>query len=204
MQKGEPWGAEGVVPDDVVVVGSDAEARVTLEAARRERRPMPPLGLLGGDLCRTVGGRGDPGRLRAGASATLLRCDLGEALVDGRVRLFVAHVVVRGRSLWRGPVTAVMNAQYVGRRDVAPRAHPGDGLLDLVEVDGSMSLGDRWKAWRRLPSGTHVPHPRIAARRAAAVQLDVSGRRVVIDGEAQPAAHALSLRIDPGALTVVV
>jgi hypothetical protein len=187
-----------------VVVRSDAEARAALEAARRERRAAPLLGLLGGDLCRTVGGRGDAARLREGATATLLRCDLGEALVDGKVRFFVAHVVVRGRTLWRGGATAAMNAQYLGRWDVAPRAHPGDGALDVVEVDPAMGLGDRWKAWRRLPSGTHVPHPRLATRRAGAVQLDVAGRRVVIDGEVQPPARTLSLRLDPGALLVAV
>ncbi len=183
---------------------SDAEARAALEAARRERRPLPALGLLGGDLCRTVGGRGDASRLQPGAAATLLPCDLGEALVDGRVRLFVAHVVVRGPTAWRGGLTAVMNAQYRGRWDVAPRAHPGDGTLDVVEVDAAMGIGDRWKAWRRLPSGTHVPHPAITVRRSKAVQLDVTGCRVLVDGERQPPARVLSLRLDPGALLVAV
>lgn len=196
LRPGEAWGEPGALPDGAVVVRSDADARAELEAARRDGRPYPPLGLLGGDLCRTLGGRG--------ALATTARCDLGVALVDGKVRLFVAHVIVRGRTLWRGGVTAVMNAQYVGRDDVAPRAHPGDGVLDVVEVDAAMSVGDRWKAWRRLPSGTHVPHPRIAVRRAAALQLDVGGRRVVIDGQVLAPAHALSVRVEPGALLVVV
>jgi hypothetical protein len=179
-----------------VVVESDAEAAAVLEAARRDGRPLPPLGLLGGDLCRTLGGRG--------ALATVARVDLGEALVDGRLRLFLAHAVVRGRTLWRGPITAVLNAQFVGRLDVAPRAHPGDGQLEVVEVDAGMGVSERWKAWRRLPSGTHVPHPAIAVRRAGALQLDVAGRRVVLDGVRLPPARTLSVRVEPDAVEVHV
>jgi hypothetical protein len=196
VRKGEPWGSLGSLPDGGVVVGSDSEARAVLEGARRDGQPYPPLGLTGGDLCRTLGGRG--------ALATATRCDVGVALVDGKVRLFVAHVLVRGRSLWRGSAVGVLNAQYVGRWDVAPRAHPGDGKLDVVEVEASLSLGDRWKAWRRLPAGAHVPHPRIATRQVPAVQLDVGGRRVLIDGEVVAGAHTLSVRVEADALTVVV
>ena len=196
ISKGEAWGEPGSLPDGAVVVSSDAEASSALEAARREGRPSPPLGLTGGDLWRTLGGRG--------ALSTVVRCDLGEVLVDGRLRLFVAHVVVRGRTLWRGSALAVMNAQYVGRWDVAPRSHPGDGKLDLVEVAQTMSIGDRWKAWRRLPTGTHVPHPAIKERRVTAIQLDVASQQVVLDGRSIAGAKALSVRVEPDALTVVV
>lgn len=203
IRPGDPWGDAGELPEGTVVVHSDAGAGAALEAARREGRPFPPLGLLGGDLCRTLGGRGDEARLRSPA-VTVARVDLGEALVDGRVRLFVAHLVVRGRTLWRGGITAACNAQYVDGWDVAPRAHPGDGELDVVEVDPGMALGERWKAWRRLPSGTHVPHPSIHARRTKAVQVDVDGRLVVVDGVAVRGARTVSLRVVPGALTVAV
>jgi hypothetical protein len=202
VEKGRAWGAPGPLPDGAVVVRSDAEARAALEAARRERRPLPALGLLGGDLCRTLGGRGDEARLR-GDAAVLAPTDLGEVLLDGKVRYFVAHVVVR-RGWWRGPLVAAMNAQFLGRWDVAPRAHPGDGLLDVVEVEAAMSPAERWKAWRRLPAGAHVPHPRISVRRVPAVQLDVAGLGVWIDGEKQPPAHALSIRLEPDALQVAV
>jgi hypothetical protein len=199
IRKGELWGEPGSLPEGGVVVRSDAEAREVVTAARRAGTEIPPLGLLGGDLCRTLGGRGDRRRLEGG-DVTLATVDVGEVLLDGRVRFFVAHAVVRGRSLWRDPVVAVMNAQFHGRWDVAPRSHPGDGLLDVVEVDAGMGLGDRWKAWRRLRSGTHVPHPSIAVRRVAALQLDVGGLRVELDGVRQPPAEALSIRLRPDAL----
>lgn len=203
ISKGSAWGAPGVLPAGGVVVRSDAEARTALEAARRERRPYPALGLLGGDLCRTAGGAGAEARLHDG-SGTVLPVDLGEALVDGRLLLFVAHAVVRGRSRWRGRVVAAMNAQFVGRWDVAPRAHPGDGLLDVVEVEEAMGVGERWKARARLRSGTHVPHPSIRVRRVDAVQLDGEGQSLWLDGERIGPFRTLSLRLEPDALTVVV
>lgn len=202
VEKGTPWGAVGPVPGGAVVVRSDGEARAALEAARRARTELPALGLLGGDLCRTLGGTGDEARLR-GAAALVAPADLGEVLLDGKVRYFVAHVVVR-KGWWRGAITAAMNAQFLGRWDVAPRAHPGDGLLDVVEVAAGMPVGERWKAWRRLPAGAHVPHPSIVVRRVPAVQLDVDGLGVWIDGERQPPARALSIRLQPDAITLAV
>ena len=87
-------------------------------------------------------------------------------VADGRRLTAVAHVVARGRTWWRGPIVAVMNAERIGRVGRRPRAHPNDGQLDVVEVDAAMSLRARWQARRRLPNGTHVPHPAIAMSRA--------------------------------------
>src|SRR5690606_21746422 len=66
IRKGEPWGEPGALPEDGIVVRSDAEARAVVTAARRAGEPVPPLGLLGGDLCRALGGTGDEARLRSG------------------------------------------------------------------------------------------------------------------------------------------
>jgi diacylglycerol kinase family enzyme len=87
---------------------------------------------------------------------------------------------------------------------VAPRAHPNDGLVDLVEFAAAMGPGERWKAWRRLPAGAHVPHPAIKARRASAFQLDAGGRHVWIDGVDLGPAGTLSVRVEPDALTCAV
>src|SRR5690606_7403291 len=128
----------------------------------------PEIGLLGGDLCRTVGGRGDGARLRTG-EATRLSIDVAPAEIDGEEHWFVAHRVAR-RSWWRGRGAAVMNAQWIGAWDVAPRSHPNDGLLDVFDSD--LGFDDRLKARRRLPTGTHVPHPGIRQRRVRSLELD--------------------------------
>jgi hypothetical protein len=200
IERGQPWGEPGALPSDAVIVRSDAEARGVVERARRAGADVPPLGLLGGDLCRTVGGAGDEARLRS-ADAVHLPVDVGAVLIDGRLHWFVAHLVARKR-WWRGRVYVAMNAEYLGRWDVAPRSHPNDGLLDTFDV--SMSVGDRLKARSRLAAGTHLPHPAIKERRVSAAQVDVGGLDVWLDGELVGPAHSLSIRVEPDALVCVV
>ena len=90
-----------------------------------------------------------------------------------------------------------------GRWDVAPRAHPGDGLLDTLDLQ--LSLGDRLKARQRLPSGTHVPHPGIRERRVGALQVSFARPLDVwLDGERVRRATHLSLRLEPAAVRCVV
>lgn len=200
IEKGAPWGEPKPLPGDGVAVRSDAEARAIVERARRVGEPVPPLGLLGGDLCRTVGGAGDEARLHS-PEATTLPVDIGAVLIDGRLHWFVAHLVARKR-WWRGRVFVAMNAEFIGRWDVAPRSHPNDGLLDTFDV--TMSVGDRLKARSRLATGTHLPHPGIKQRRTDAIQLDANGLDIWLDGENVGPARTLSIRVEPDALTCVV
>lgn len=201
VEKGVDWGGTGPVPDDLLVVRTDAEARAAVVAARTAGRPLPVLGLLGGDLARTLGGRGgDPARLRA--TGTLATVDLGVAVLDGETHPFVAHLVAR-RSWSRGRVVAVMGAQFLGTWDVAPRAHPGDGRLDVL--DGDLGLGDRWKARARLPAGTHVPHPGIEQRRVARWETTFARPTPVrLDGEVVGSVRRLAVAVEPDVLRVVV
>lgn len=200
IEKGRPWGAPGPLPEDGVVVHSDAEARAVVEEARARGRPYPPLGLLGGDLWRTLGGTRDEARLHSG-EATTFPVDLGEVLVDGRLSLFVAHLVAHNR-LWSRGFMA-MNCQWRGQWNLGPRAHPGDALLDTYDV--RLQPGDLTKVRARLHHGTHLPHPRIKERRARAVEIDL-GRAlpVELDGVRIGAGRTLAVRVDADALTVVI
>lgn len=201
VEKGRAWGEHGALPDDGVVVRSDAEARAVVEAARRAGERPPPLGLLGGDLCRTLGGRGDEARMRSD-DAIRLPVDLGAVLVDGRLHWFVAHLVAR-RSWWRGRMVAVMNAQWLGAWNLAPRAHPNDGRVDVLDAD--LALGERVKARPRLRLGTHVPHPGIGTKQVDAIQLELRPELVVhLDGVELGPARNLSVRVEPDAVVCVV
>lgn len=211
IKRGEEWGAPGALADTAPEAATDAELAALVSAAVLARLsggsgaiegPGPvEVGLLGGDLCRTVAGPGDRARLRTPA-AQRLPVDAGVvALDDGPELVFVAHVVAGRRLL--GPVVAAMNAQFVGRFDVAPRSHPNDGRLDLV--DARLGAGDRWKAWRRLPQGTHVPHPAISERRVTDAVVDLGGRLPVrVDGRRVGHARVLRFRAVPDAFTIVI
>lgn len=201
VDRGRDWGSPGVLPPGAVVVRSDADARAVVTEARREGREVPPLGLLGGDLCRTLGGRGDEGRLYSG-EAMVLPCDLGTVLLDGRLHFFVAHLVAR-RRWWWGRAFVAMNAAWLGTWNLGPRAHPGDGLLDTY--DARLAPRQALAVRARLPQGAHLPHPDIGERRVKAVQIDLDvALGVRLDGELVGAARTLSVRVEPDALTIVV
>lgn len=201
IAKGEPWGVPGPLPPDGVVVHTDAEARAVITEARRAGAPVPVLGLVGGDLCRTLGGTPNVDRLRSDA-ATTVSIDLGAVLVDGRLHWFVAHLVARHR-WWRGRVVAAMNAQYIGEWDVAPRGHPNDSRLEVL--DGALPLGQRLQARSRLRTGTHIPHPAIEVHRVAAHQIAFERPTpVYLDGVGIGSARNLSVRLEPDALTCVI
>jgi hypothetical protein len=203
IRPGEPWGrpADDAVRAAMVVCDSDAAAGELFTAARQSDGTPPAVGLVGGDLWRTLGApRGGRARLE-GPEARCFEVDVGEAVLDGSVHWFVAHLVAR-RTWWRGRAVAVMNAEFIGRWTVAPRAHPGDGLLDIVDAD--LPLSERWEARRRLPYGTHVPHPRISIRRRAAAHLELSGLRARLDGIDVGRVDHVSLCALDHALTVVI
>ncbi|HVF75776.1 MAG TPA: hypothetical protein VM938_12060 [Acidimicrobiales bacterium] len=192
IRKGSGYGEPAARPPDLVVA-SDAEARRALEQARLEGRPFPTLGLTGGDLCHTLGGEG--------SLDVAFPVDLGEVLVDGRLHLFVAHAVARTRT-W-SYAFAAMNAQWVGRWNAGPKAHPGDGLLDTYEA--RLAMGERVKVRSRLHHGAHLPHPAIKERRTAALQVDLPrALSVVLDGDDVGPARHLSLRLRPDAVRVIV
>lgn len=201
IRKGEPWGEAGTLPPDGVLVRSDEEARGVITRARRANEPVPPLGLLGGDLCRTLGGRGDEGRIRHGDAMTF-PVDLGEVLLDGRLHFFIAHLVAR-HPLWVGRSVVAMNAAFVGALNLGPKAHPNDGLLDVTIAD--LRPGELLRARARARLGAHLPHPRMSMRRVAVEQVSF-GRptSIRLDGQRVGRFRDVSIRVEPDALVVVV
>lgn len=192
IRKGSEYGEPTTDKPDVVV-DSDTGIRALLEDARRGDRPSPTVGLTGGDLCRTLGGNG--------ALSVAFPVDVGEVLVDGRLHLFAAHLVAHTH-LWSYAFVA-LNAQWRGPWNLGPRAHPGDGLLDVYEA--RLRAADRLKVRARLHHGAHLPHPGIRERRVAAVQVTLPRPLPIeLDGEVVGTGRNLSLRVRPDGLRVIV
>jgi len=194
ISKGSAYGEPGAaLPEDGVRCATDGEARRVLEAARREGRPFPVLGLTGGDLARTLGG--------TGAIDVAFPVDLGQVLVDGRLHLFIASCVVRNR--WWTRTVAVGNAQWLGEWNVWPRGHPNDGRLDLL--DAQLPAGELRKVRSRLPTGSHLPHPGIEVRRLRAETIELErALGFWLDGERIGAGSTFAFRCAPDALRVIV
>jgi len=201
--RGQAWGELGPLPDDGIVVHSDAEGAAAVAAARAMGDDPPPLGLLGGDLCRTLGGRGDATRLRTAEAARLMVDLLVVRLDGGAAHVAIAHALVHRRSWLVGPLAAVMNAAWVGEWNVAPRAHPGDGRADVLRAD--LSVGDRLKARARVRLGTHVPHPGIHTERAASGTIELARPTPVwLDGVSAGRARRIDWSLEADAVAVVV
>jgi YegS C-terminal NAD kinase beta sandwich-like domain len=199
IRKGEPWGEAVQSPDGLHLVRDDGAARAWVVHHRDAGRDIPPLGLLGGDLARTMGG-GSPGRFPG--IVTRAPVDVVRVESEGRTTWVIAHVVGR-RSWWRGEVGVAMNAQYLRGRDVAPRSHPDDGKIDLLRVAASMSLRARSQAWHRARTGTHVPHPAITVSQAGTVDWQFDRPLTLwVDGERWCTTRAVHLVVEPDALIV--
>jgi diacylglycerol kinase family enzyme len=73
-----------------------------------------------------------------------------------------------------------------------------------VETD-AMSVRQRWLARRRLPNGTHVPHPQVRERRVPVVELQFDRAvRVWLDGAAAGRATTITVHVVPDAFLVAV
>lgn len=181
-----------MVPPPVGLVSVDSDA-----GAGADARSDLPVRLTGGDVLSSLGGPS------VGPLVNRFAIDVLRIRADDDELVALAHVVARGLTWWRGPVTAVFNVDRLGRWDAAPRAHPGDGRFDVVEVDAAMSLRARWQARRRLPSGTHVPHPLIdTSQQTTASWTFEPERRLWLDGIARAPVHELEVTIEPAAAIV--
>lgn len=194
IRKGEPWGEAVEPPPELLLLDSDAAVAEAFDTADRH-----PLGARRGDLARTMGG-GTDGRF----DGTVVRApiDVLEVHADDRTYHAVAHVVAR-RAWWRGEVVLVMNAQFLGEYDVAPRSHPNDGRADVLQVDRRMGLRARLQARSRARTGTHLPHPMLHT--SSPTHFEVRFRRPLdlwVDGVERGRVTDLRVDVLPDALTI--
>ncbi|MEO6653915.1 MAG: hypothetical protein ABIP17_14805 [Ilumatobacteraceae bacterium] len=193
IEKGRPWGIEATRPADLRILGSDWELADAVSSG-----DGGPIGVSGGDLHRSLGSPPDR------AAMQRLPIDVLEVSADDATFLAVAHVVAR-RGWWRGQIVAACNVERIGEWEVAPRAHPNDGRFDVIEVDPSMTIRERWHARQRLPAAMHVPHPRIATRTARTRAWEFDRPHAIwVDGRHVADASRLQVVVRPDAFELLV
>lgn len=224
LRHGEPWGHTATSPPDVEVAGDDADlvaAAVSRPGALVRFRPSPRS-----DLARALGLGSD----RSGATEVAidaLAIDPDDRPVDpvGAVDAVNAVVLgpppdrlqwtaraaditvrVDGRAWFSGRATAVVvaNGQFLRGADLAPRGHPGDGWAEVQVY--ALTRRARRGMRRRLPTGTHLPHPDVRAGRARRVEIEVGGRRlpVEVDGRPKGRTARLGVTLVPAAIRLIV
>jgi hypothetical protein len=206
VRRGQDWGEPGSLAPEDPVAADDRE----LVALATSARPPALVGLVGGDLHRTLGAPHREAEDLRRDGGTRLVVDLGTARLTRPgggidVVVFAAHLVVR---TGRGPrflhhTFVAMNAAFTGPDNLGPRAHPGDGVLDLVE--GQLGRWDLLRSGRRRRSGTHVPHPGLTERRGrGAVRSFPGGARVSADGRDAGLAVEVEVEVLPEAIAVLI
>jgi hypothetical protein len=200
IEKGRNWGSSSPLPTDGVIVKDNKELWKKINRCKREGIDLPVFGLLGGDLWRTLGGRHQENRLY-GEDATTLDIDLGCVLLDGKIYWFCAHMLI-GSKL-KGKKFFISNVAHYGKANPTPKAHPGDGKFDMLELE--LSTIQLLKGRKRASTGSHIPHPEIKYKRVASEQFSfVKKMNVEIDGEKIGKFSNIVFRIENEALRVVI
>lgn len=198
ISKGVEWGESIDRPAEMRSAASDAEL-VELVSAGDD----PPITLSGGDLYHCVGSPSARPEMRR------LPIDLIEVTVDGDTRRAASHVLIhrplaRG-SMALGELVLISNVGWLNGRNVAPKAHPNDGKLDVIEASASFGVRQRLQAYRRLDTGTHVPHPDLRYRQLESVGFTFQVPMAVrIDGGRPTKARRVSVTVLADAASVVV
>lgn len=194
---GRPWGDRRVPPPGLQQADSDAAASALIGAGHRE------FLLTAGDMYRTIGGSGAPDHFRTVVPVDLLTVEyrIGGTIVHSWA---LAHAVFRRSSgrFGRDDVTYVMNAQYLGPWDLAPRGHPNDGRMDVVTIAADMTWRQRRLLRARLPTGTHLPHPQISTQSLTGPWSAVGPGTLILDGIAHRAVEMVEIGVEADALTV--
>lgn len=205
IEKGEPWGSVATTPFNVVTAPNEEAT------ARAVRGGATHVALLSGDLLRALGSVPTGRRLVTGQPCLQLPCDLLQVTIDDDLRTCAVGSVRIGSTL--RPRAWLTTGGFLGPLNVAPRAHPNDGVLDVLEFAPGIGVRQLASIRRRMRLGDHLPHPLLTVRRGAdyewkASEIGLHRASLTIDGRrfgrvatvrvvVQPDAFFLCVPLDP-------
>lgn len=201
IHKGQPWGQNFEVPLTTRDVDSD------WQLARGTQADIHILS--GGDVFASLG---QPSAIRIGESRTLVHIDAMECAITNDTTtysLLASSTIEIGRWLGLGRsrrYLVVTNGGLLEGRHIAPRAHPNDGLLDLMNLNASISLRDRLNSRKRARTGVHIPHPAITISRGESFSFtrEYTREKLVIDGHSISGWNSIEVKVHPDYWQVIV
>ncbi|MEP6623454.1 MAG: hypothetical protein ABJC79_03365 [Acidimicrobiia bacterium] len=226
IKPGEEWGIPTTAAADVTLRGTDAELAALVRADGLS--PLVRWSPVESEFARSVGLHPDHADTQPDTGGFELPVDAFtvEFGVDSSPRPAVnvavmgtppaklrrqhrarsVTVVIDGRAVYDGLATTVViaNGQYLDGCDLVPRGHPGDGRLEIQVY--ALGAGERGPMRRRLPSGAHLPHPRIVTGSGRIVEVGTGDRAwaVALDGHPAPTTDRLLARIRPAAIRLLI
>jgi hypothetical protein len=216
IAKGQPWGEPEDGRPDLTIAGDDTDLALAV-------RDTPPGVLVAyvpsaaSDLARAVGMR--PGAPPQGLALPMdvLELDDGRLAVSSVVlgpppdRLTAREpampvvLVLDGREQTVEGATTVVVAtgQWLRGLDLVPRGHPGDGRAEVQAY--RLGRTERRRMRARLPTGTHLPHPRIVTALATAIEVRAPrSLELELDGRTVTRAATLRVRLVPARYRLLV
>jgi hypothetical protein len=176
ITRGEQWGVPTTRTEGDVLVSGDSQ----LAASSTESR----LIVTGGDIAHCLG---DPLSPEIGANCIEVPIDALRVSITMRngvtlTQIAASHVVIG--SWLRGRLVCLSNGGFIGPKNVSPRAHPNDGLFDVMSLDSSMGVRQRIRARQKSTLGTHLPHPLLETSRSRSANYAALSRNeaLQIDG----------------------
>jgi len=224
IKPGDEWGTPTDGSPDDEVHGTDAALAASLPVDGSA--PLVRWSPINSDFARSVGLHPDSVASRSGGGGIELPVDAlaielhGEsarainAIVVGigpprlrwRHRRRPVTVRVDGHTTFVGNATTVViaNGQYLNGQDLVPRGHPGDGRVEVQIY--ALKPGERRPMRQRLPSGTHLPHPRIVTATGRSIEINTGDRawRVELDGVSGPPTHRLRATVISPAIRLLI
>lgn len=212
-------------PADLVVRGDDAALATAIAAARPDSliRFLPS----GSDFARSIGladaaiddttepdttePRGialpvDVIRTGTDLAVNVVVLGIDPTRLAARHRRRGVRVVTDGNEIFVGAATTVViaNGQFIEGADLVPRGHPGDGWCEVQIY--ALAPAERRAMRHRLPSGAHLPHPRIITARARTVEITTTGQGwpLTLDGHAAGPRSQLQTALIPNACRLLV
>ena len=223
IKKGQDWGSRGLLPRSAPIVDSDHALAQLFSVVEHDGGA---LGTSGPDLIGLVPGSDvatSPRQASNGLAKTLSARGTADALVTSERTIVpidlgivviahpgpkIEHIVMSSSLVitsrfWGGVTEGAMNAAFLGDWNVTPTGHPNDGRFDVVRVE--MSMSDRLKARKRLPSGSHLPHPDISIRRLKSAHFTPApSARLWVDGQPYGSCVEVTLTVIPDAVLVAI
>jgi hypothetical protein len=207
IRKGDLWGEPCSAPIGLPEFATERD----LGGNIRTNGTIPEAVLKSGTLNQALGvSTATPDRGQIKVMIDLIKVEYTGHDGCDRNDIAVGSVLI-GRRSWLGGLYIVSNCGYLGTREVLSKAHPNDGVMDVLAVRSSMPFMQRLQALRKIRTSSHLPHPDISTKQTERFSWPIvgdearsKGARLVIDGESLGLVKSVRMHVIPDAITLYV